>query len=79
MPIIKSAKKKMRKDKTRTLHNEQIKGNIKRLVKDARRNPSPDSLQKVFSALDKAAKVKFIHPNKAARLKSRLSKTSASA
>jgi small subunit ribosomal protein S20 len=79
MPIIKSAKKKMRKDKKRTLHNEQIKNNLKRLVKDARRNQSAESLQKVFSALDKAAKIKFIHPNKAARLKSRLSKAQATA
>jgi small subunit ribosomal protein S20 len=79
MPIIQSAKKKMRKDKTRTLHNQQTKGKIKRLVKDTRRNSSAESLQKVFSALDKAAKVKLIHPNKAARLKSRLSKASAAA
>jgi small subunit ribosomal protein S20 len=74
MPIIKSAKKKMRKDKTRTSHNKRIENNLKQLVKTMRRNPSADSLTPVFSSLDKAVKTKLIHANKAARLKSRLSK-----
>lgn len=72
MPILKSAIKKMRKDKKRTLRNSKIRNNIKDLLKNARKKPSKDLMAKAFSALDKAAKVHLIHPNKAARLKSRL-------
>lgn len=75
MPIIRSAIKKVRKDKTRTIRNQRRKDALKALIKKARATKSAKDLQTVFSALDKAAKVKLIHPNKAARLKSRLSKS----
>lgn len=71
MPIIKSAIKKMRQDKKRTAHNLKIKNNLKSLIKKMRKNRSTKLLAEVSSALDKAAKIKLIHPNKAARLKSR--------
>lgn len=74
MPIIKSAIKKVRKDKTRTTRNKKRENNLRSLVKKARAEKSAKNLQAAFSALDKAAKVHLIHPNKAARLKSRLSK-----
>ncbi len=74
MPIIKSAKKKLRQDKKRTSRNLKIKLNIKNLLKQARRQATPEKIQSVSSALDKAVKTKFIHKNKAARLKSRLAK-----
>ncbi|MBI2019806.1 30S ribosomal protein S20 [Candidatus Daviesbacteria bacterium] len=76
MPIIRSAIKKVRKDKTRTARNKKRENTLKALIKKARLSKSVKDLQTVFSALDKAAKVKLIHPNKAARLKSRLSKKS---
>lgn len=74
MPLIKSAIKKMRKDKKRTAHNKKIEENIKKLVKQARRSPSAKNFTGVQSALDKAVKTHLIHANKAARVKSRLSK-----
>ena len=74
MPIIKSALKKMRKDKVRTLRNAKRQHELKRVLKIARKTPNTKSLAAVFSALDKAAKVHLIHKNTAARLKSRLSK-----
>ena len=74
MPIIKSAIKKVRKDKTRTARNKKRALGLKSFIQKARTSKSPKDLQTAFSALDKAAKVKLIHPNKAARLKSRLSK-----
>lgn len=74
MPLIKSAKKKLRKDRTRTEHNKQLKDVLKGLIKNARRTPSAENLTKVFSNLDKATKTNLIHINKASRLKSRLSK-----
>lgn len=74
MPIIKSAIKKVRKDKVRTARNKKRELTLKSLVKKARTDKTAKSLQAAFSALDKAAKVHLIHPNKASRLKSRLSK-----
>lgn len=74
MPIIRSAIKKVRKDKKRTGRNLKRKLKLKELIKKARREKSAKALTEVFSALDKATKVNLIHPNKASRLKSRLSK-----
>lgn len=76
MPLIKSAIKKLRKDRVRTARNKKRELILKTLIKKARVQKTAKSLQDVFSALDKAAKVHLIHPNKASRLKSRLSKKS---
>lgn len=75
MPIIKSAIKKVRKDKIRTARNKKRAASLKSIIKKAKLSKSAKDLQSAYSALDKAAKVKLIHPNKAARLKSRLSKS----
>ena len=74
MPILKSSKKKMRRDKKAQARNNNRRKALKDLVKVARRNASVENLQAAFSSLDKAAKLKIIHKNKASRLKSRLSK-----
>jgi small subunit ribosomal protein S20 len=74
MPIIKSAKKRMRQEKKRSAINRNKKENLKILVKNVRADKTVSSLTAVFSALDKAAKTGLIHKNKADRLKSRLSK-----
>ena len=79
MPIIKSAKKKLRKDIKRAQHNATIKDRLKGLIKRVRRTPSEEAMKNAASALDKAAKTKLIHPNKAARLKSRLAKAAKAA
>jgi len=78
MPVIQSAIKKVRKDKLRTARNKKRENSVKKLLKTARKSPDAKNLSAVFSALDKAVKVKLIHPNKSARLKSRLSKLVAS-
>lgn len=74
MPVIKSAKKKLRQDKKRQLDNKKTKNSYKSLVKQAREHPSTKVLEDAFSMLDKAAKKGIIHDNKAGRLKSSLSK-----
>lgn len=74
MPLIKSAKKKLRRDRRQTVHNQQVENNLDKLIKQMRRAPSDKLLAIVTSHLDKAAKVNLIHANKAARLKSRLAK-----
>ena len=76
MPVTKSAKKKLRQDKKRQFDNKKTKNSYKSFLKQARENPSIKILQETFSMLDKAAKKGIIHENKAARLKSNLSKLS---
>lgn len=74
MPVIKSAKKKLRQDKKRTLHNKSLENLFKKMVKEATKNPSEANIKKAVSAVDKAAKKNIIHKNKASRIKSSLSK-----
>jgi small subunit ribosomal protein S20 len=74
MPIIARAIKKMYHDRRRTKVTSTVRENLREITKSMRKNPSKKALAAVFQALDKAAKRKVIHPNKASRLKSRLSK-----
>jgi len=74
MPVTKSAKKKLKQDKKRTLRNNELKNLFKNSVKTAKRKPTSENLRKAFKAIDKTAKANIIHRNKAARIKSNLSK-----
>jgi small subunit ribosomal protein S20 len=74
MPITAQALKKMRHDKTVESRNRLVRENVRLATKTVRKSPNATTLQKAFTLLDKAAKRHIIHPNKASRLKSRLSK-----
>jgi len=74
MPVIKSALKKLRQAKKHQAHNRAVKGRVKELIDAFKKSPSLKNYSQAVSALDKATKTNIIHPNKAARLKSRLSK-----
>ena len=74
MPIIKSAKKKLRVDKRRTKVNRVYRNKLKDALKEAREKKTKKSLQETYRVIDRAAKKKVIHKNKAARIKSRLVK-----
>jgi small subunit ribosomal protein S20 len=74
MPIIARASKKLRHDRKRTKVTMAARENLRNFVKSFRKSPTKKSLSGVFQTLDKAAKRNIIHKNKAARLKSRLSK-----
>lgn len=74
MPVTKSAKKKVRRDRRRNLINKKIRQQMKAAVKVMRKKPTKKALQKASQALDRAAKKGMIHKNKASRLKSRLAK-----
>jgi small subunit ribosomal protein S20 len=74
MPVIKSAKKKLRQDIERTRQNSNYKAALFDAVKKARKKPSAKTLQAVSTLADKAAKKHIIHQNKAARIKSTLAK-----
>lgn len=78
MPVTKQAIKKVRADKRKTAINLRRKLAYKKAVHDFRRKPSLATLSAVYKALDRAAKTNVVHPNRAARLKSRLSKLIAS-
>ncbi|MBU1092638.1 30S ribosomal protein S20 [Patescibacteria group bacterium] len=74
MPVTHSAKKKMRADTRKRATNLTQRVMAKKAVKTARLNSTPESLRLAQKALDKAVKTHVIHRNKAARLKSRLTK-----
>ena len=74
MTLIKSAIKKMRQDKVRTLRNRTKISALKKAIKLATTNPSNENLSKAFSSLDRAAKKGLIPKARADRKKSRLSK-----
>jgi small subunit ribosomal protein S20 len=74
MPIIKRAIKKLRHDRKRSSYNAKTRENLRSVVKTMRKSPSKKNLTTVYKTLDKAAKTRIIHANKAARLKSRLAK-----
>ena len=74
MPVIKSAKKKLRQDKKRTLANKKIRELLKKTVKLAVNKLDEKSMREAVSVIDKAVKKNIIHRNKAAHLKSQLAK-----
>jgi len=74
MPVIKSAKKKLRVDRKRESANKKAESFINLVVKKAIKKPTPDSVSKAFKAIDKGVKKDIYHKNKAARIKSKLAK-----
>ena len=74
MPVLQSAKKALRRDRRRAVVNKSLKNKVKEVLKKTRQNPNKKNLDLSFKILDRAAKKKIIHQNKASRLKSRLSK-----
>lgn len=84
MPITKSAQKAMRVSLRKRRINLQTAKKYKTAVKAVRRALAVKQKQEILKALpaaykelDKAAKKHVIHPNKAARLKSRLTSAAA--
>ncbi len=81
MPVIKSAQKQMRVSERRQLRNKSIRSLCKTNITKAEKlifSGDIETAQKVvvaaISSLDKAAEKGVIHPNNAARRKSRLMK-----
>lgn len=72
MPNIKAAIKWQRQTDRRTVRNLDVKTRLKTLFKKAK--ATPDLAPSVEGQFDKAARKGIIHPNKAARKKSRLAK-----
>jgi len=82
MPNIKSAKKRIlvsaRRREENVLVNSSMKTAIKNVEKAVKANDKEKAqadLKIAFTRIDKAVVAKLVHPNKAARLKSRLTKS----
>lgn len=82
MPNIKSAKKRVltseRKCQENILVDSRMKNSIKKLektIKEGKKEESQELLKTTFKDIDKAQDINIVHPNKAARLKSRLTKS----
>src|SRR6185437_5312008 len=69
MPIIQSAKKRVRVARKASVRNSKTKRNLKAALKLLAKSPSAKSHSSAQSNLDKAVKKGVIHKNKAARLK----------
>ena len=72
MPNIKAAEKWMRQTEKRTTRNKDTKTRLKTIYKKAVATGDAEAGRDVESAFDRAANKGVIHPNKAARKKSRL-------
>lgn len=75
MAHSRTAKKNIRKNEKRRTANRAMIASVRTSVKKARENAADAaSLGTAQQRLDKAAQRNLIHPNKAARMKSRLAK-----
>jgi small subunit ribosomal protein S20 len=74
MPVIKSAKKKLRADKKRESANKKAELSIEIAIKRVQKQPTQKNIQEAFKLIDKGVKKEICHKNKASRIKSKLSK-----
>lgn len=76
MPNVKSAEKRMRTNKIREERNRKKRSRLRTALKKVQTADGAEAAETNFqtakSLLDRAAARRLIHPNKAARLKSRL-------
>lgn len=72
MPIIKSAKKRVRVNRKAAVRNSKTKRALKASFKLFAKSPSADSHSSAQSNVDKMVKKGIIHKNKAARMKAKL-------
>ena len=79
MPIIKSAKKRVKVARKATVRNSKTKRSLKSALKAFTGKKSASSHAKVQSSLDKAGKKGVMHKNKVARKKRQLAKAAKAA
>ncbi len=74
MPVTKTAKRALRSSKIKKTINSLISKNLEVAIRLAKRNKTIENITKAVSLADRAAKKRVIHKNRAARIKSQLSK-----
>ncbi|HEX6746438.1 MAG TPA: 30S ribosomal protein S20 [Longimicrobium sp.] len=76
MPNVKSAEKRMRTNEIRAARNRAFRSRLRSALKKVRTaanaGEGATALREATSLLDRAARKRIVHPNKAARAKSRL-------
>jgi len=74
MPVTKTAKRALRSSKRKEKINTNIKSQLDVAIRIAKKSNSKAKVLAAISMADKAAKKNIIHKNKAARIKSNLTK-----
>lgn len=74
MPVTKTAKRALRGSKRKEIVNKIILSKLEIAIKSAKKTKSKKSIEFASSLTDRASKTSTIHKNKAARIKSQLSK-----
>jgi len=74
MPVTKTAKRALRSSKRKQAVNKVLRRSLDVAIRMAKKKKSTKSIQAAVSLVDKAAKKGIVHRNKAARIKSQLSK-----
>ena len=72
MPVSKSAIKALKRDRKHAGVSQLIRSKMRAEIKRALEESKAELVSKAYSSIDRAAKKKLIHKNKAARIKSRL-------
>jgi len=74
MPVTKTAKRALRGSKNKTEINKLLVKRLEIAIRVARKSKKSENISLASSLADRAAKKGVIHKNKAARIKSQLSK-----
>ena len=74
MPVIKSAIKKLRRDRKVKIANDLVRANLDRALRQAKKQKTAKAVSAAVSKVDRAVKKNLIHKRRAARIKSGLSK-----
>ena len=74
MPVTKTAKRALRASKRKQVVNKIIINRLETAIRLAKKGRKKTNVIKAISLTDRVAKKKIIHKNKAARIKSQLSK-----
>jgi small subunit ribosomal protein S20 len=74
MPVTKTAKRALRVSKRKTDQNKSLSSKLDIAIRQAKRDKTEKKAIEAIKLADRAAKKKFIHKNKAARIKAALSK-----
>jgi len=74
MPVTTTAKRALRGSKNKESINKILMSKLEVAIRTAKKSKTVEKIVKAVSLADRAAKRKVIHKNKAARIKSQLSK-----
>ena len=74
MPVTVTAKRALRSSKRKAIVNKLIISKLEVSLREAKKAKTESAVRKAISYVDRAVKKNVIHKNKAARIKSTLSK-----